>query len=98
VPVVDAGLMLGGRPTRSERLVTLRIGNRTAALAVESILGVRVIASDAGEELPPLLRDVARETIVAIGSLDAEFLFFLRTARIVPEDVLARLSLDGAGS
>jgi purine-binding chemotaxis protein CheW len=96
VPVVEAGLMFGDRPALSERLVTMRIGSRTVALAVESVIGVRDIAAGTCAALPPLLRDAGRETIAAIGSLDAEFLFVLRIARIVPEDVLARLSIDGA--
>jgi hypothetical protein len=41
--------------------------------------------------LPPLLRDAAVEAVAAIGTLDAELLLFLRTARIVPEDLLSRL-------
>jgi purine-binding chemotaxis protein CheW len=98
VPVVDTGLIFGGRPTLSERLVTMRIGSRTVALAVETVLGVRDIATGACEALPPLLRDAVGEMIAAIGTLDAEFLFLLRVARIVPEDVLARLSVDGAPS
>jgi purine-binding chemotaxis protein CheW len=94
-PVVDIGLLLGDQPTRAERLVAIRVGNRTVALAVDAVIGIRTIA-DAGE-LPPLLRE-ASEAIAAIGTLDSALLFFLRTARIVPEDVLVHLRADGAAA
>ena len=98
VPVLDAGLLIGDHATRPERLVTIRIGDRTIALAVEGVLGIRSIMAGAIRQLPPLLRHAAAETIAAIGTLDAELLFFLNTARIVPEDVLERLGAEGAAS
>jgi purine-binding chemotaxis protein CheW len=96
VPVVDAGLLLGDHATKSERLVAIRSGSRTIALATDAVLGIRAIGAQALHDLPPLLRDAASETIAAIGTLDAELLFFLRAARIVPEDLLERLESDGA--
>jgi purine-binding chemotaxis protein CheW len=98
VPVVDAGLLVGEQATRSARLVTIRAGSRTIALATETVLGVRAIGSEAFDLLPPLLRDAASETITAIGILDAELLFFLRTARMVPADLFDRLDADGAAA
>jgi purine-binding chemotaxis protein CheW len=98
VPVVDAGLLLGDQTTRCERLVAIRTGSRTIALAVETVLGVRAIAAEACNLLPPLLGEAAAETIAAIGIVDAELLFFLRTARIVPEELLDRLAADGAAA
>jgi purine-binding chemotaxis protein CheW len=96
VPVVDAGLLLGNQPTRAKRLVAIRAGSRMIALAVETVEGIRAIGPDAVSQLPPLLRDAATATIAAIGTLDAELLFFLRTARIVPDDLPVRLDADGA--
>ena len=58
--------------------------------------GIWAIGAERLEQLPPLLRDAATETIDAIGTLDAELLFFLRTARIVPDDLFDRLVADGA--
>jgi purine-binding chemotaxis protein CheW len=98
VPVVDTGLLLGDQATRSERQVTIRAGERTLALAVDTVLGIRAIGAEAVNDLSPLLGDTATETIAAIGTLDAELLFFLRTARIVPEDLLDRLDAEGAAS
>jgi purine-binding chemotaxis protein CheW len=94
-PIVDIGLLLGEQPTRAERLVAIRVGNRTVALAVDAVLGIRTIAEAC--ELPPLLRE-ASEAIAAIGTLDSALLFFLRTARVVPEDLLVHLRADGAAA
>jgi len=91
VPVVDTGLLIGDQVTRPERLVAISIGGRSVALAVEAVVGIRAIGVGASEQLPPLLRDAAVEAVAAIGTLDAELLLFLRTARIVPEDLLSRL-------
>ena len=90
-PVVDTALLIGDHATRPERLIAVKAGDRGVALAVEAVVGIRAIAAGASEQLPPLLRDAATETVAAIGILDAELLFFLRTARIVPEDLLSRL-------
>jgi purine-binding chemotaxis protein CheW len=94
-PIVDIGLLLGGQPTRAGRLIAIRVGSRTVALAVDAVIGIRTIVT-AGE-LPPLLRE-ASEAIAAIGTLDAALLFFLRTARIVPEDLLLHFHADGAAA
>jgi purine-binding chemotaxis protein CheW len=101
VPVVDPGLLLndqllGDQRIRSQRLVTIRAGRRTIALAVEEVLGIRAIGAETFSQLPSLLRDAAAETIAAIGILDAELLFFLHTARMVPEDLLDRFEADGS--
>jgi purine-binding chemotaxis protein CheW len=98
VPVVDAGLLLGDQATKSERLITIRTGDRTIALAAEAVLGIWAIGTETFNELPPLLRNAAGETIASIGVLDSELLFLLRTARIVPADLLDRLDREGAST
>jgi purine-binding chemotaxis protein CheW len=98
VPVVDTGLLIGSQATKCERLVTIRTGSRTIALAAETVLGIRAIGADKLNGLPPLLRDAASETIAAIGILDAELLFFLRTTLMVTEELLDRLDAGGAPS
>ena len=97
-PVVDIGLLVGGQPAEWERLVAIRTGSRIIVLATETVLGIRAIGAEVFKELPPLLRDAARQTIAAIGTLDAELLFFLRTTLIVPQELLDRLEADGASS
>ena len=43
-------------------------------------------------ELPPLLKTVRTELIRSLGTLDAEFLVMLDTARMVPESMWEALS------
>ena len=98
VPVIDAGLLVGDQPTSPERLITIKTGSRTIALAVETVVGISALGAETVTALPPLLRDAASEAIAAIGTLDAELLIFLRAARMVPPDVLDRLIADGASA
>jgi chemotaxis signal transduction protein len=96
VAVVDLGLLVGGSATECRRLVTVRTGERTIALAASDVLGVHGIALNELKDLPPLLHEAGNDTIAAIGTLDAELLFFLRTARVIAPDLLDRLVADGA--
>jgi purine-binding chemotaxis protein CheW len=98
VPVIDVGLLLGGAITSCTRLVAIKAATRTIALAVDEVIGITGIAADALGQLPPLLRDAATDAIAAIGALDSELIVFLRTGRLVPEDVFARLDAHGATS
>jgi len=95
-PVVDTGLLIGGTTTRRERFITVKSGERTIALLAEAVVGISAIALDKLGQLPPLLGDAAAKTIEAVGTRDAELLFFLRTARLVPEDLLDRLAFAEA--
>jgi purine-binding chemotaxis protein CheW len=96
VPVLDAALLLAATGRSSpERFVALRVGSRTAVLAVDAVLGIRSLEGDALVKLPPLLRDAEGAVIEAIATLDSDLLVVLRCARIVPPEVWA--SLDGAG-
>ncbi len=98
VPVVDTGLLVGDHASEAGRLVSVRAGGRTIALATEAVLGIHTIDAETFKELPPLLQEAAGETVAAMGILDAELLFLLRTTRIVPADLLDRLAGDGASS
>jgi purine-binding chemotaxis protein CheW len=92
-PVVDIGLLFGGVAGSSQRLVTVRVGTRIVALAVDRVLDVRSLAlNEMAEPPPPLLREVATDMVSAIGRLDAELLLFLDTARIIPDALLERLA------
>lgn len=92
VPVVDTGVLLNGSASRAARLVTLAVGDRTLALAVEQVIGVRSIDPGTLSRLPTLLQDAAGEAAVeAIRVLDGEFLLLLDTARIVPDALFEEL-------
>lgn len=91
VPVVDAGLLLGGAPARPTRFVTLRAGARTVALAVDAVIGVRRLDTARAGELPPLLAGVGSTAIQSLGSLDRALLLVLESGRLVPEELFAEL-------
>lgn len=87
-PVVDGRALMGELPDRPPgRLVTLRLGARVAALAVDEVIGVRALEDLSTEELPPLLGEVAADLASAIAVLDGELLVVLRASRVVPSAV-----------
>jgi purine-binding chemotaxis protein CheW len=93
IPVVDLARLLGGSdPLRATRFVTIRIGDRHAAMAVDSVLGVRAVRADALHELPPLLGGAGADAVDAVGTLDANLVLVLRSARIVPPVVWEALA------
>jgi purine-binding chemotaxis protein CheW len=94
VPVVDLGVIVGNRAIQPTRLITVRTATRPIALAVDAVLGINVVTDEATGQLPPLLRDAATDVIAAIGALDNELIVFLQGARLIPDDVLARLEAD----
>jgi purine-binding chemotaxis protein CheW len=93
-PVIDAALLFDGQPGRYERLVTVRTGKRTIALATQAVVGVREMADDDLDDLPPLLGSV--EEIAGLTTLDQHLVFLLRAARIISDDVLDQLEATGA--
>src|SRR2546425_3225432 len=90
-PVVDLGLLTGGR-SADGRFVTLRLGDRRAALAVDAVIGVRALDGWLLQQLPPLLRDAGAEVVDTVGVLDGELLVALRAGRLVPEEVWQALA------
>lgn len=85
-PVVDAGALLGlSSPPSFTRFVTLRVGDRRVALAVEEVIGARALAGLSLTEVPPLLRHSNPQVIAALGAMDARLLTVLDTGRLVPE-------------
>jgi purine-binding chemotaxis protein CheW len=91
--VVDMARLLGGHTTSPRRLVTVKVGTRIVALAVDSVSGVRSMEiADTATALPPLLREAANDAVSAIGRLDADLLLFLDTARIVPGSVFETMA------
>jgi purine-binding chemotaxis protein CheW len=84
VPVVDTARLFDDEAARYERLITARTGDRIVAFAASAVLGVQVIKRTDCEELPPLLRDA--EVIAALAKADEQLVFFLRVARVLPDD------------
>jgi|HubBroStandDraft_1064217.scaffolds.fasta_scaffold26048_3 purine-binding chemotaxis protein CheW len=99
VPVVDLGSVVGtsgaGPPAR---FVTIRLGDRTAALAVSQVVGVRDLDTALLDQMPPLLQGAHADVVQAMGTLDAQLLMVLRSSRLLPEDVWTAVAAHGGCS
>jgi purine-binding chemotaxis protein CheW len=92
-PVVS-GRMLLGLPSgpAPTRWVVLRVGERLAALAVDSVIGVRTLDAAIADSWPELANHIAAEKVSAIGLLDRRLLMCLQAARLVDEAVWQNLA------
>jgi len=91
-PVLDLESLVLGRAAPSvRRFVTIRTGERVAALAVEAVIGLRSLGDAPSGSLTPLLKQVGDSVIESIGTLDAHLLAVLRTTHLVPDDVWQKL-------
>lgn len=88
VPVLDLACLLGapaaGAPAGA-RFVTLELGRRQVALAVDAVLGVRALDAAAPAGLPPLLQSAEAAFLATLGTLDAELLLVLQAGCLLPE-------------
>ena len=99
VPVVSVARLLGA-PGESpvSRFVTVRLGARQVAFAVQSVLGVRSLNAESMARIPLLLNEVDSASVAAIGSLDAELLLVLQSARIIDESLWQAIDAQAAPS
>ena len=96
IPVVDAALLLSGEASHPTRFVTVKTGRRRIALAVDAVVGVVEIPLGSVDALPLLFQDAGTDAISDVGTLDAELLIVLRSARLIPEAFWATLEAGGA--
>jgi purine-binding chemotaxis protein CheW len=97
MPVVYLGRLLGAGDTNViSRFVTLRLGDRTLALAVSAVSGVRELDLGTLEKLPRILGSESADIIQSIGCLDTELVVILQTMRVLPEPVWDALSVSVA--
>jgi len=89
VPVVDAAALFGESHEAgpASRFVTLRVGTRVVALAVDAVIGVREVATAEWRALPPLASAATSAAVQAMTRADAELVLALDAARVIPEDV-----------
>lgn len=92
VPVVALAALLGAPPAAPGRFVSLRIGERWAALAVDEVIGVQALPAAVLDQTPPLLDGGADAQLAGISTRDTELLMVLRAARAVPESVWQALA------
>lgn len=86
MPVVDLGLLTRGQASARRRLVTLRLGTRCVALAVDDVVGVREISADTLASLPSLVDPQETSPLQGLGDIDGQLLMVLQSARVLPED------------
>jgi purine-binding chemotaxis protein CheW len=86
LPVVNAAALTGQAAGPPTRFVTLQVGSRQVVLAVQEVVGIRAMPADPLHSMPPLLGGAQNEVVAAIGALDAEFLWLLDAARMVPAE------------
>jgi purine-binding chemotaxis protein CheW len=85
IPVVSLAGLLGEEDAApAGRYVSLRLGERRAALAVGSVEGIRELRRPGA--IAPLLGAIEHEAVAAIAAHDAELLFVLEAAKLVPEE------------
>ncbi|MES2070210.1 MAG: chemotaxis protein CheW [Pseudomonadota bacterium] len=106
LPVVDLGRLIGdGASSHASshtsaraptRFVTLKLGQRRIAVAVQEVLGVRQLGSDTLAGMPALLQEVGADTVSAISTLDTELLLVLKGAHLVSETVWLALEQEMA--
>ncbi len=97
-PVVDATALLLDTTGAAGRFVTVSPGERPFMLAVDAVIGVTILPGDIADALPSLLRTPRLAAVAATGVLDGALLFVLEHARLVPEEVWARLAPGGAAA
>ncbi len=94
VPVVRLTALFQGDQSCElpTRFVTLRVGQRCVALAVQGVVGIAYLSDQVFGELPPLLKAAGTELVRSLGALDEEFLVVIDMARVVPESIWEALS------
>jgi purine-binding chemotaxis protein CheW len=94
VPVVDVARLLGLNTYPSHaRFVTLKLGDRSVAFAVDDVIGVRRLTSETTTDIPPLLSAADAGVINEMTTLDAELILVLQAAYLIPDPVWEALDL-----
>jgi purine-binding chemotaxis protein CheW len=105
-PVVDAGRLIGpstlpSAPIASRspaRFVSLKLSERTVALAVDAVLDVRSLPAEMLSSIPALLLGGDAELVSVIGALDAKLLLVLEAARLVPDSAWSAIRAAGVST
>lgn len=95
-PVLDGRVLLGMETSGDEvrRFVSVRVGLRTVALAVDSVDGIRSIEAQQLQQLPPLLARTPQSIVSAVATLDDDLVGVLSLSRLVSEDVWQTLDAE----
>ncbi len=92
-PVVSLARLLGREAGGQARLITVRAGARTVALAADEVRGVHALDAAEVTRLPRLL-EPAPGVVASLGVLDHDLLLVLEAGRLLDDALLA--ALEGA--
>lgn len=95
-PVVDMRALMGEPSSAFGRFVTVRIKGRPVALAFDGVMGIHRLPESTARELPPLLKNVAGETIAEVSVKDADLLLVFEASRIFPPGLIETLLTEEA--
>lgn len=98
VPVLDLAALLGAAGGAATRYVTLDLGLRQVALAVEEVVGVRSLPASAMADVAPLLHASEAGMVAALGTLDAQLLVVLQASQLVAPALWSALALHEASA
>jgi purine-binding chemotaxis protein CheW len=88
VPVLDLSRLMGGDAVTPSRFVTLRIGERVAAVAVSKVIAVVSLADD---ELIPMPKLLPEGDSRALAIHDGELLRILNSTRLLDDETWTQL-------
>jgi purine-binding chemotaxis protein CheW len=91
VPVVDLGSLLGRRESESQliqRFVSLRLEERSVALAVDAVIQVVAYPGDKLTSLPPLLKHAASGIVESLCLADSELHLLLSSSKLLEASAL----------
>ena len=96
VPVIDTARLVGVTESNPTRFVTVKCDERTLALSVDAVLGVRAVGEQTLTALPNLLNEGNADVIAAIGAVDRALFLVLETTHLVPEATWSAIADFGA--
>lgn len=96
VPVIDMRSLIGEASSQPGRFVTIKAGDRIAALAFDTVLGVHGLRHEQVIDLPPLLGTIAGDAIKQVSAKDEALFLFLETGVIFPPGLIDILDAERA--
>lgn len=99
VPVVDLAVLTAQDAAKpGTRLITLTLGQRQVALAVDDVIGVRSLPASTLCQVPPLLDGADAGMLAALTTRDVELLLVLQTAHLIPDALWPLLAAQEAAA
>jgi purine-binding chemotaxis protein CheW len=97
LPVIDLAALLDGDLGRPERFVVVDCGQRRAALAVESVPGLRLVRREAAPGLSSLFEEARGGLVAGVSVTDQDLLWILNLPRLIPDGLWNEFRSGDAG-